>query len=210
VIGRLAALLGWAVVIISGQDPFSAGGGHYKLLLDNDWVRVSRVSYGPHETAPVHDHPSIPTVYVYLTDGGPMLFKHTGFRAMERPPVKAGGIRFNRGNVETHEVEYLGDTATEYLRVELKTEPPDRPSRDARIAPDDRKPFEDAQLRIVRDTCGTRQHCEAATTPALIISLQDRSIKWLQNSGDSFENAEESPAELIRIELKSKPRAANP
>ena len=38
-----------------------------------------------------------------------MRFKHDEGIVIERRPLKAGGLRFNRGMVETHEVESLSD-----------------------------------------------------------------------------------------------------
>src|ERR1700722_4458804 len=111
------------------------------LLFENAWVRASRVTYQPHETVPVHEHPATPTcVYIYVTDGGEFRFTHmTGFKTsgyvITRPAVKAGAIRFGHSAPETHSVEYLGDEPTEYVRIELRTEPLDTPIRDVRIPP---------------------------------------------------------------------------
>src|ERR1035438_1045256 len=77
----LPALLTSAVLL--AQNPFEVAGDHYRLAFENPWVRATRVTYGPHETAPVHNHPPNPvTVYVYVT----------GF-TIDRKPVKAGAIR---------------------------------------------------------------------------------------------------------------------
>src|SRR5690348_427713 len=138
---RLAAVL-CATICAFAQDPYTTAPDNYKLEFENDWVRVSRVIYRPGDKLPVHSHPVYPTVYVYVTDGGPIIFGHQEFATMQRRPVKAGQIRFNRGNKETHTTEYLGDAPSEYVRLELKTEPVDLPRRDIRIAPDDSKPFE--------------------------------------------------------------------
>src|SRR5688572_7282865 len=116
------------------QNPYQAAPDNYKLEFENDWVRVSRVTYRPGDKLPVHEHPALPTVYVYVTDGGPIQFGHQQFAAARRGAVKAGQIRFNKGNKETHTTEYLGDTPSEYVRVELKTEPFELPARDVRIA----------------------------------------------------------------------------
>jgi hypothetical protein len=123
------------------QDPYLVAGDHYHLVFENQWVRATRVTYGPHETAPVHRHPPTPTtVYIYVTDGGVMRFRHvTGQHVagvvINRKPVQAGAIRFAHGAPETHSVEYLGDIPTEYVRIELRTEPLDRPTRDVRLPP---------------------------------------------------------------------------
>ena len=51
--------------------------------------------------------------------------------------------------VATKEVEYLGDTPTGFLRLELKTRP-DKPHRDARLGTDAGFPRQDEQVRISR------------------------------------------------------------
>jgi hypothetical protein len=128
-------------IAVMAQDPYRVGCDHYHLAFENPWVRATRVTYGPHQTAPVHRHPPTPTtVYVYVTGGGVMRFRHvTGEHVagidIDRKPVQAGAIRFAHGAPETHSVEYLGDAPTEYVRIELRTEPLDRPVRDVRLPP---------------------------------------------------------------------------
>jgi hypothetical protein len=187
------------------QDPFIAAKRHYKLEFENDWVQVSRVSYGPHETAPVHDHPAVPTVYVYITDGGPIRFLHDKIGVIERPAVKAGQIRFARPNIERHTVEYLGDAPCEYLRIQLKTEVLELPARDVRLAPAqhaNKIVFENAQIRILREYCAPGQTCAGriSANPAVLVSLDTRRARWVK-PGDSVR----APGDSIRIELVSKP-----
>jgi hypothetical protein len=200
------------------QDPYRVAGSHYHLLFENAWVRATRVTYGPHETAPVHQHPPTPTtVYVYVTDGGIMRFHHvTGDHVaglnIDRKPVRAGGIRFAHGAPETHSVEYLGDAPTEYIRIELRTEPLDRPTRDVRLPPvalDLSKPemqlqFENGQARILRVACAAGQRCPASEhpdDPAVVVAMSG------PHRGEAAWSpaAAEGPLEQVRIELKSKP-----
>ena len=91
------------------QDPYKVAPNVYRMEFDNAWVRVSRVTYQPGEKVALHDHPALPTVYIYLTDGGEIQFGHQEFYALRRRAVKAGQIRFNKGNRETHTTEYFGD-----------------------------------------------------------------------------------------------------
>lgn len=175
------------------QDPFRVSPENYKLEFDNKLVRVSRVSYRPGDKLPVHDHPALPTVYIYVTDGGPILFGHQEFAAIRRPAVKAGGIRFNRGNKETHTTEYLGDAPSEYVRVELKIDPLEKPRRDVRIPPDDNTPFENPQLRIERADCGP---CTALDHPAVVVTLDDRRVRWVDGEPPP-------PGRQIRVILKT-------
>ena len=214
-------LLGCLALSVAAQDPFTAASGHYHLLLENPWVRVARVTYGPHESAPVHDHPVTPTaLYIYLTDGGEFRFKHiTGLKTagyvVTRPAVKAGAIRFSHSARETHSVEYLGDQPTEYLRIELRTEAPVIPLRDVRIPPaamdpavsSVRKEFENEQIRILRVVCAKGETCppsQHADYPALVVVMNgpDKgAVRWSPK-------AETGPLEEIRIELKTDPIAA--
>src|SRR5712691_9321780 len=48
------------------QDPVSVDPQHYKVELENEKVRVLRVTYGPGEKSEMHSHPD--TVAVCLTD----------------------------------------------------------------------------------------------------------------------------------------------
>jgi quercetin dioxygenase-like cupin family protein len=210
-------LLCLAVTAVA-QDPFTAASDHYLLLLENPWVRVARVTYGPHETAPVHDHPLTPTaLYIYLTDGGEFRFKHiTGLKTagyvVARPAVKAGAIRFSHSARETHSVEYLGDQPTEYLRIELRTEAPVIPLRDVRIPPAAmdpaisavRREFENEQLRILRVVCAPKETCPPSQhedDQALVVVMTGPgkgTVRWCPK-------AETGPLEEVRIELKTDP-----
>ena len=194
-----SAVVALAAVTAFAQDPYRTAPDNYKLEFENEWVRVSRVSYRPGDKLQVHEHPALPTVYVYVTDGGPVLFGHQEFAAMRRPAVKAGQIRFNRGNKETHTTEYLGDAPSEYIRVELKTEKIDIPRRDIRIAAGDATPYENGQLRIERQDCSP---CAAVTMPTVIITTTDRAAHWVIGDAPS--------GPQIRITLKSKPAVTPP
>jgi hypothetical protein len=190
---RLAGLLLLAISAASAQDPYQVAPRNYRIEFENEWVRVSRVSYEPGDKLPVHDHPALPTVYIYVKDGGPIQFGHQEFRALRRPAVKAGAIRFNRGNKETHTTEYLGDAPTEYVRVELKTEDLEKPAKDVRIAAEDKSAFENAQIRIERGSCS----CDDLGAPAVVVTMADRKTHWVTR--------EPPEGEQIRVILKSAP-----
>jgi quercetin dioxygenase-like cupin family protein len=76
-VSRLSVLAAVCVAVYS-QDPLRTLPKNYKLALENDVVRVIRVHYDAHERLPVHDHPKTPILYVYLSDAGPVRFKHKG------------------------------------------------------------------------------------------------------------------------------------
>ena len=47
------------------HDPVSVDAQHYKIELENEKVRVLRISYGPRERSEMHSHPN--SVAVFLT-----------------------------------------------------------------------------------------------------------------------------------------------
>ena len=211
---------GLIAVCAAGQDPYTAAGDHYHLLFENPWVRASRATFGPHETAPVHEHPPTPTtIYIYITDGGEFRFHHmTGFKVagytITRPAVKAGAIRFAHSAPETHSVEYLGDTPTEYVRIELRTQALDIPVRDVRIPPAGmdpaksavKKEFENGQIRILRVVCAAGEKCPASQNPddpavvTVMTGPQKGAVRWSPKT-------EKGPLEEVRVELKTEPVA---
>src|ERR1700693_5171485 len=108
---RSAVFLSFLTSVVFAQDPLKISPQAYKLELENEWVKVERVHYGPHEKIPAHDHPQRATVFVYLNDGGPIIFKHIGldYGAITRPPTKARSFRVAHAVKEIHEVENPSD-----------------------------------------------------------------------------------------------------
>jgi hypothetical protein len=212
----LASLLGASLAL--AQDPFEVAADHYHRVFENAWAQVARVTYGPHEKTQVHDHPSTPTVmFIYLTDGAALRFYHKTGEVMgldfERPPVKAGGIRFAKGIPETHATEYTGAAPAEYMRIALKTVPLDAPEKDVRLPPLALDPdksamqtqFENGQVRIIRVMCAAGQSCPASehpTDPAIVVTMTGANrgqAEW------SPSGVAQGPLEQVRIELKTKP-----
>ena len=116
VLAALISVGGWA------QDPLVTLPQNYKVVLDNADVRVIRAHYGPHERVPVHDHPGVATVFVYLSDAGKVRIDHDGDGAesVVRPPTVRGSYRVAAALAERHSIENLGDQPSDFLRVELK------------------------------------------------------------------------------------------
>lgn len=143
-----------------GQDPLKTLPKNYWVEFENAWVRVVQVHYGAGERVAVHDHPKTPTLYVYLSDAGPVRFVHRGGDnfTLTRKPVKVGQMRLSPGREETHGVVSLSKTASDFLRVELKTLPLGFASLHGRVAAagEDfwrsprRVEFEDEHLRVTR------------------------------------------------------------
>lgn len=83
-------------------DPVAVDGTHFKVLLDNEYVRVLRVHYGPHEASKNHEH-LFNRVILYLND-------QANGRADE---VRMGGPRI-------HIEENASDQPADAIAVELK------------------------------------------------------------------------------------------
>ena len=99
----------------TGADPVKADPKHYKVELENEKVRVLRVSYGPHEKSEMHSHP--PLVGIFLT---PHHSRHTfsDGRTMEMRG-DTGEVRY-LDKIE-HSPENLSDAPFELIAVELKS-----------------------------------------------------------------------------------------
>lgn len=122
---RAAAVILLFAGMMRGQDPLRTLPNNYHLVFENNLVRVIHVLYRSHEKLPVHNHSDNPTVYVYLTDSGPVRFTHVEEHpfSLLRPPETAGTFRVSPGRLERHEVENVGNIPSEFLRVELKQVP---------------------------------------------------------------------------------------
>jgi hypothetical protein len=121
----LAILAMAAVTHMAAPDGATALQHNYRMLLDNEQMQVVRVHYDPHEKLTAHDHSHYPTVYVYLSNSGPVRFMHDGAATftLTRRPVRAGWFRVSPGRIETHQVTNLGPRSSDFLRVECKRIP---------------------------------------------------------------------------------------
>lgn len=127
---RVAALL-TVLLCASGaaraQDPLQTLPNNYSVVFENSLVEVIRAHYAAHEKIPIHDHSSLATVFVYLSDSGQVRIDHAepgeAPVSVVRPPTVKGAFRVNNGQAERHSIENLGDTDSDFLRVELKQVP---------------------------------------------------------------------------------------
>ena len=173
-----------------GQDPLKMLPNAYKLEFENEWVKVVRVHYAPHEKLPAHEHTRTGSAYIYLNDSGPVVFKHLAlpYGAVTRPATKTGCVRLYQGLKEVHEVENLSELPSDFLRVEFKTEPLNEKTLRGRffreVYPEgenlQKVQFENEQVRITRLVCAPGKRLDLSTNqtePALLISLTPSSLK---------------------------------
>ncbi len=175
---------------VFAQDPLLVAPQNYRLQLENDWVKVVRVRYGPREKVPAHDHTQTAAAYVYLNDCGPVIFKHINlsYGAITRPETKAGSFRLYKAVKEVHEVENPNDTPSDFLRVEFKTEPINDKTlrgkfhRESYPAGENfqKTQFENEQIRVTRLVIAPNKKMDVLTNasePALLIALSPAKFK---------------------------------
>lgn len=207
----------------------------YKLEFENEWVRVMHVHYAPHEKIAEHYHTERPAAYVYLNDGGPVIFKHIDlpYGAITRPATKAGSFRLYRSVKEVHAVENTSDLASDFLRVEFKTDPVNENSlrgkyfREQHPANENfsKVQFENEQIRVTRSDIVPHKSLElstAATEPTLIVALSLSKLAssksktrielapgktaWIAaGQQQTFENTGDASAEILRFDFKTRP-----
>ena len=195
-----------SALLLLQQAPLFASSSDATIELENPWLRVVRVHYAPHEKTAVHEHPPAPTIYVYVTDGGRLHIGHEGEETVTRPPVKAGGIRYQKAVYEVHWVEEMDGVESQYIRLELKTKPVDLPQEDVRRQPADSTPYESGMLRIMRVTCAAHSACPASAHPEdPAVVVYGKEWKWLPVGSPAVMNNADSAIEQVRVELKTPP-----
>ena len=108
----------------SEQDATVAAAKNYRVELENDLVRVVRVTYGPHEKSPLHEHQGNAVVIVVLKGGGRMRQVNADGTTVEGKTEQAGAVRFVPARSPfKHASENVTDYPLETIRVELKVPP---------------------------------------------------------------------------------------
>jgi hypothetical protein len=180
------------------KDPLIVAPRAYKVEFENDWVRVWRVHYGPREKIAEHYHTERGSAYVYLNDGGPIIFKHVKlpYGDITRAATKAGSFRLYRGLKEVHAVENPTDTPSDFLRVEFKTEPVNENTlrgkfyREPSPAGENSRKvqFENEQVRITRIVLAPHNTMDVsanAAEPALLVSIGASPLRGVGPKGEA-------------------------
>jgi oxalate decarboxylase/phosphoglucose isomerase-like protein (cupin superfamily) len=97
------------------QDPVKVDPQHYKVIFENDQVRVLRIHYGPHEKSVMHVHPN--AVVVYKSDAHMKMTTPDGKSVVS--DGKAGDSQWTPAGA--HLPENAGDKPVDAVLVELKT-----------------------------------------------------------------------------------------
>jgi beta-alanine degradation protein BauB len=96
------------------QDPVKTSPQFYKVLLENDQVRVLEYRLKREEKEPMHSHPA---GVVYVLGGATLKFSYSDGRTEER--TAATGDTIWREPV-THAVENIGKTEAHVIVIDLK------------------------------------------------------------------------------------------
>ena len=97
------------------QDPVKTSPQYYKVLLENDQVRVLEYRLKAGEKEPMHSHPG---GVVYVLSGATLKFSYPDGRTEEK--AAATGETIWRDPV-THAVENTGKTEAHAIAIDLKT-----------------------------------------------------------------------------------------
>lgn len=207
------------------QDPVKADPAHHKVVLENSDVRVLRITFGPHEKAPAHDHPA--SVAVFMTDVQNRVTP-AGGKPNETPRKRGGTVALAAGK---HTVENLGATPSEVVLVELKT--PAGTGAWAGVKSDAVKldptrykvEFENDRARVLRITYGPKEKSVMHDHPAtIVVFLTDANftftapgatpprpptgkagdVGWGEAETHLPENVSDEPFEAILVELKTR------
>jgi quercetin dioxygenase-like cupin family protein len=111
----LLSLLAVLCTTAHAQDPVKASPQYYKVLLENDQVRVLEYRLKAEEKEPMHSHPA---GVVYVLSGAKLKFTYPDGRTEER--AAATGETIWR-DPTTHTVENVGDTEAHAIAIDVKT-----------------------------------------------------------------------------------------
>ncbi|MBE3115819.1 cytoplasmic protein [Candidatus Bathyarchaeota archaeon] len=99
--------------MLEKMDPLKVANNVYKLVMENDRVRVLEVVFKPNDKAVMHHHPDH---VVYVLKGGKM--KLTSEGKTDSLDLKTGQTLFL--NEQNHEAQNVGSSELNLLVVELK------------------------------------------------------------------------------------------
>lgn len=203
------------------QDPVSVDAKHYKVMFENDQVRVLRIHYNPKEKSVMHEHPA--SVVVFLNTSKAKFTLPDGSTTTDGGG-KAGSVRF--ADAGKHLPENIGAVPIEAVLVELKG----KSGMSSAVALDPVKidptrhkvELENDRVRVLRVQLKAHDQTKQHEHPnGVAIYLTDISAKftladgktregsrkrgeaiWAAAEKHSVTNMSAKPAEIILVELK--------
>ena len=210
---------------VNAQDAATADAKHYKVMFENDQVRVLRVAYGAKEKSVMHQHPDSVAIFLNGAEGKFTLADGKS----ENRSFKAGDARWSPA--ETHTPENAGPKPFEVILVELKARAAASSTAAAIAAADDplkvsaehhKLEFENDRVRVLRGRAApggkTAMHAHPANVVILLTDASVRStsadgkteetsakageVLWREPLKHASENIGAKPFEVIIVELK--------
>lgn len=214
------------------QDGLVAYPDVYKVQFENAYVRLIRVKLPGNAQLRDHTHPPGIMLHVYFNDAYPVQFNHDGPpNDVTRPNVRARSYRVGRATPETHSVNNMGPTLSDYMRVELKTEGDEGLLRripantlvDSNATVVDMNNTQYRSSRITIRSGAQMEFAAPSNEPFLLLALTDgitiertaSSRSTLLIGGEHFvepagrvtvRNAGASPVQLLRVDLLTRPQ----
>lgn len=202
------------------QDPVKVDAKHYKVMLENDQIRVLKIRYGVKEKSVMHEHPA--SVVVFLTRSK-VKFTLPDGSAIDGGG-KAGDVQFT--DAGKHTPQNVGNAAMEGVLVELKG----GAMGSAKVALDPVKvdparhkvAFENDRVRVLRINIKphdkTKQHEHPNGVAIYLTDVKAKftladgttrdgggkrgEITWATAEKHSVQNTTNKPAVIILVELK--------
>jgi quercetin dioxygenase-like cupin family protein len=185
----LAIVLASTAALGQSLDPLVADPQHYRLEVENQWVRAIREQMGPSEKMPMHQHPAPGSVIVFLTD------RHNRLTA---PDGRSQELRNHAGDLmwsmpSTHRSENL--TSAPFEAVQIEPRQPNKPpasKASASPAPPDKLDatvvdpqhyhieFENEYVRVIRVSIGPHEKLRLHKHPdtgAVLVHLTDQNMR---------------------------------
>jgi quercetin dioxygenase-like cupin family protein len=218
----LAVALLFAGNLVYAQDAVKVDPGHHRVEMENEYVRVLRITIGAGEKTSVHQHPA--GAVVFLTDAQTRVTPPQPGQP-EQSARKAKEVMLLEST--THTVENVGQQPVELVLVELKQAPANRPLKNDAVKVDPKHYTviaENDRMRAVRVTYGPGEKSAMHDHPPLVaVALTDsrfrmhapdgkgEDIPALKRGAALFddatthlpENLGRTQAEVVLIELKS-------
>ena len=218
-IALCASVLAVAAATVLAQDAVKVAPQQYKLIAENDSVRVIEVSLAPGTTTVTHSHPAALAV---ILEGGSVKWTAPGGKSTQSPPgLKRGSVIYVPA--ETHTSENIGKATTRSIIVEFKKPAPAEGKGRSPSMPSPYKQVADhAHARVFELVApagsSVAQHTHAAQ---VLVSLADGTAETTDSAGKkdtmtfkkdtaqigtpvthSAVNTGKSAIHLISIELK--------
>jgi quercetin dioxygenase-like cupin family protein len=217
------ALLVVAVLFVAqpaaGQDPVKVDPAHHKVELENAQVRVLRITFGPGEKAPLHQHPA--AVAVFLSDGQATVLPVGG--TPDPTPRKRGDVLATAAS--THTVENRGSGKSELILIELKAPSPARTLNLDSVKVDPKHytvVAENDRVRLLRIRYGAKEKSVMHQHwPGVAVTLTDGSARMTDSAGKGVvqktvaggvnwetgdahlpENLDDKPFDVVLVEIK--------